>query len=52
VLSGVVILLLVVLVFNNLTTQRRYPTDGRFSRSIKWVINPARQQLARLKKKD
>lgn len=52
VLSGVVILLLVALVFNNLTAQRRYPTDGRFSRSIKWVINPARQQLARLKKKD
>lgn len=50
VLSGVMILLLVALLFNNMTSQRRYPTNGRFSRSIKWAINPAKQQLHKLKK--
>lgn len=50
VLSGVVILLAVALVFNNITSQRRYPTDGRFSRTIKWLVNPARQQIKKLKK--
>lgn len=38
VLSGVVILLVVALIVNNLTTERKYPTDGRFSRTLKWVI--------------
>lgn len=51
VLSGVIILLLIALVFNNMTTQRQYPTDGRFSRSIKWVVKPAKNQLKKLRKK-
>lgn len=38
VLSGVVILLVVALIVNNLTPERKYPTDGRFSRTLKWVI--------------
>ncbi|MBO9660110.1 MAG: HPP family protein [Chitinophagaceae bacterium] len=50
VLSGVLILLLVALVFNNMTKNRRYPTNGRFSRTIKWAISPVRQQIKKLKK--
>lgn len=38
VLSGVLILLVVALIVNNLTSERKYPTDGRFSRTMKWVI--------------
>lgn len=49
VLSGILILLIVALIFNNITPQRRYPTDGRFSRSIKWVVNPARKQIRKIK---
>lgn len=51
VLSGVVILLLVALVFNNITPQRKYPTDGRFSRTIKWMVSPAAQRLKSLRRK-
>jgi CBS-domain-containing membrane protein len=50
VLSGVLILLLTALVFNNMTKDRRYPTNGRFSRTIKWVIGPVKQQIRKLKK--
>jgi CBS domain-containing membrane protein len=35
VLSGVVILLVVALVFNNMTPYRKYPTDRRFTNSIR-----------------
>lgn len=35
VLSGVVILLLVALVFNNMTKERKYPTNRQFSRILK-----------------
>ena len=52
VLSGVIILLTVALIFNNMTSQRKYPTDGRFSRSIKWIVNPAKKQIDRLTKKE
>jgi CBS domain-containing membrane protein len=51
VLSGVLILLLVALIFNNITAQRKYPTDGRFSRTIKWMVSPAAQRLKGLRKK-
>lgn len=51
VLSGVVILLLVALIFNNITPQRKYPTDGRFSRTIKWMVSPAAQRLKSLRRK-
>lgn len=50
VLSGVLILLLAALVFNNMTKNRRYPTNGRFSRTIKWAISPVRQQIKKMKK--
>lgn len=52
VLTGVAILLVVALIFNNMTNQRKYPTDGRFSRSIKWVVAPAKRQINKLKSKD
>jgi CBS-domain-containing membrane protein len=52
VLTGVTILLVVALIFNNMTSQRKYPTDGRFSRSIKWIVNPAKKQINRMKKGD
>lgn len=51
VFTGVGIMLLVALIFNNLTPNRRYPTDGRFSRTIKWVVNPAKRQIQKLKSK-
>ncbi|MBN8782144.1 MAG: HPP family protein [Sphingobacteriales bacterium SCN 48-20] len=51
VLSGVLILLFVALVFNNITSQRKYPTDGRFSRTIKWMVSPAAQRLKNIRKK-
>lgn len=35
VLTGVLILLIVALVFNNITSQRKYPTGGRLSRMLK-----------------
>ncbi|MDF0706651.1 HPP family protein [Flagellimonas okinawensis] len=51
VLSGVVILLLVALIFNNITHQRKYPNNGRFSRSIQWMVHPTKSQIQRLRKK-
>lgn len=44
VLTGVIILLLIALIINNMTSQRKYPNDGRFSRNFKWIIDPVRQQ--------
>ncbi|MBK6525407.1 MAG: HPP family protein [Crocinitomicaceae bacterium] len=52
VLTGVTILLVVALIFNNMTHQRKYPTNGRFSRSIKWIVAPAKKQMDRLKSKE
>ena len=49
VLSGVTILLAVALIVNNMTPQRRYPTNGRFSRTIKWAAGPVRERIRRLK---
>lgn len=51
VLTGVIILLLVAIVVNNMTSQRKYPSDGRFSRSFKWFIDPIRSQSQKIKKK-
>lgn len=45
VLSGALILLIVALVFNNITADRKYPTDGRFSRTIKWAIGPTKRMI-------
>ena len=52
VLSGVLVMLLVALIFNNITPQRKYPTDGRFSRSIKWLVDPAKKQMNRIKSRN
>jgi CBS domain-containing membrane protein len=49
VLTGACILLLVALIFNNITNQRKYPTNGRFSRSIKWIVLPAKKQINKIK---
>lgn len=49
VLSGVTILLGVALIVNNMTQERRYPTNGRFSRTIKWAAGPMRERIRRLK---
>ena len=38
VLSGTIILLLVALIFNNMTPHRKYPTDKRFTKSIRRVF--------------
>lgn len=51
VLTGVTILFLVALIVNNMTSQRKYPTDGRFSRNLKWIIYPIRQQSQKIKEK-
>ena len=51
VLTGVIILLLVALIVNNMTSHRKYPTDGRFSRNFKWIIDPVRQQSQKIKNK-
>lgn len=49
VLTGVAVLLLVALVFNNLTSQRKYPADGRFLKSVKWIFLPVRKQIRKSK---
>lgn len=49
VLTGVIILLLVALIINNMTSQRKYPNDGRFSRNLNWFIDPIRQQSQKIK---
>lgn len=38
VLSGAIILLLVAMIFNNITSYRKYPTDKRFTDSIKRML--------------
>ena len=39
VLTGVMILLLFALTINNMTSQRKYPNEGRFSQNFKRVID-------------
>lgn len=51
VLTGSLILLITALIFNNMTKDRKYPTDGRFSRSIKWVISPAKKSFQNYRRK-
>ncbi|MFA6151169.1 MAG: HPP family protein [Chitinophagaceae bacterium] len=38
VLSGCIILFVVALVFNNMTSNRRYPTNSRFTKSIRKML--------------
>lgn len=47
VLSGVMILFLVALLINNITPLRKYPNEGRFSRRIKWLVEPVRKVSAK-----
>ncbi|WP_229598334.1 HPP family protein [Runella aurantiaca] len=49
--SGVFILLVVALVFNNLTPNRKYPTNRRYSRTFKWAIIPTKRILKRVRGK-
>lgn len=51
VLSGVAILLLIALIVNNMTSQRKYPNDGRFYRSFKWITDSVKQQSQKIKKR-
>lgn len=51
ILSGVIILLIIALIVNNMTKNRKYPTDGRFSRTIKWMVNPAKRQIDKIRAK-
>lgn len=51
VFSGVMILLLVALVVNNVTSKRSYPNEGRFSRNVRWFTHPLRQHSRRAKRK-
>ncbi|NBB18603.1 HPP family protein [Runella sp. CRIBMP] len=47
--SGVFILLAVALVFNNLTPNRKYPTNRRYSRKFRWAIIPTKKIMKRLR---
>ena len=51
VLTGVLILLVVALIFNNITNQRKYPTDGRFSQRMQGIMSPSKTRILRLTKK-
>ncbi len=43
VLTGVLILLLVALIFNNLTTDRQYPSTKKFSNIMRWNLGKRKQ---------
>jgi CBS-domain-containing membrane protein len=43
VLSGTIILFIVALIFNNITTHRKYPTDKRFTNSIRRMFVKKKQ---------
>lgn len=49
--SGVFILLVVALIFNNLTPHRKYPTSRRFSRTFPWTAYTTKKILKRMKRK-
>ncbi|MDW7692510.1 HPP family protein [Flammeovirgaceae bacterium SG7u.111] len=51
VLSGVVILFSVALITNNMTSKRKYPNDGRFSRNLKWITTPISHYSQKIKVK-
>lgn len=48
--SGVFILLVVALIFNNLTPRRKYPTSRRFSRTFPWAAYTTKKILKRMKR--
>jgi CBS domain-containing membrane protein len=43
VLSGCIILLLVALIFNNITSHRSYPTNSRFTRTFRRMVGRGKQ---------
>lgn len=43
VLSGILILLVVALIFNNLSRDRKYPTSGNYTRVIQWFSSPRKK---------
>jgi len=49
--SGVLILLAVALIFNNLTPNRKYPTSRRYSRTFKWAVIPTKKIMRRMRGK-
>ncbi len=49
--SGVLILLVVALVFNNLTPNRKYPTSRRYSRTFRWAVIPTKKIMKRMRGK-
>lgn len=49
VLTGVLILFFVALIINNITPLRRYPTEGRFSRKLRWLIARKKRKYKRIK---
>lgn len=51
VLTGAVILLVIALIVNNMTSQRKYPNDEYSIRNFKWIIDPVRKQSQRIKAK-
>lgn len=46
VLSGTVILLVVALVFNNMTSHRKYPTDKRFTHTLRRIFKKSISETA------
>ncbi len=51
VLSGVLILFIVALLFNNITSNRKYPTNGNFSRTFKWIVEPPKKWIKNINDK-
>ncbi|MES2778170.1 MAG: HPP family protein [Bacteroidota bacterium] len=45
VLTGSIILLIVALIFNNITSHRKYPTDSRFTKSLKGIFIRRRKRV-------
>lgn len=50
VLSSVLLMLLIALIFNNITSERKYPTNSRFSKSYNWAVSPMKKRLIRFRK--
>ena len=45
VLTGAIILFVVALLFNNMTADRKYPTDSRFTNTIRRILKPQRPRI-------
>ena len=49
VLTGTCILLLVAFIFNNMTSHRKYPTDGRFTKTVKSILHHKNYRFTAMK---